>query len=228
MDPVIKVTNPYGIDPQVLASARAQGQDNPLDIRQDNMMGILMKVLGLPGIAMGARIPSPKSLGGPQPPYNPNELKQGVMKLPSTKEGAMRMPGMRDNLNTIPPEWATRMLDKPGNLNIPLDLLPHDFLNAPGMKSAKSPLGTVQPNNKAIVDKLLGPNEGKGNFGTNDAMKLKPQANDLSTIQKMELTGPEKMELALQDQKLKQMGFNPETMSPMEKLMQLFPELFKD
>lgn len=226
MDPVIKVTNPYGIDPQVLASARAQREDNPLDIRNDGAVGMLMKILGLPGIAMGAKIPSPKSLGGPQPPYTPMELKQGVTKLPSAKEDILRMPGMRDS-KQMAPVRPGQGVEVPGNLNIPLDLLPHDFMNAPGMKSAKSPLGGVAPNNKAIIDKLLGPNEGKGNFGTNDAMRLKSPANE-SGARKMDLTGPEQMELLIQDQKLKQMGFNPETMSPMDKLMKLFPELFKD
>lgn len=275
-DPVIKVTNPYGIPQDIRDSARAQGEDNPLDIRGDDWKKILLKVLGLPGIAMGVRTPG--NLGGLTPPTSSMELKQGVVKLPSSREDIMSIPGMRDSKQMAPvrPGQGTEV---PGNLNTPqyqgpihllpddlrfnqiinkidtdafrnygkpaslgdrnfkvlqqgLDELPptsKDMANMPGMRSAGEPLGSPAPVNK-ITEYLMGKNEGKGNFGPADAMGIKLPGNDMPTSQ-MKLTGPEKFELARQDQQLKAMGFTEKdiaNMSPMERIQALFPRLFDD
>lgn len=252
--PVIKSTNPYGIPEDILNNARAQREDNPFDIRKEGVAGFLMKALGLLGTATGNRggvlkqapkLPkvehAPTITGGMDPGVGfPGHMHyNGVPREWSAYDMAMDkgFGHIKKDFGGVRPGQG---MEVPGNLNTPkapvlpkqdqshtAGMLVDSMANMPGVRPAHSPLGSPQPKN-FVTEYLLGPNEGKGNFGTSDWMNMKPVANDSPLKTLKGLTQAEKYELVLQDQQLKKMGHDPNRLSSMEKLQLLFPDLFKD
>lgn len=223
----------YSIPPDLKAQVDSLRNDNPFDIRQDNWKQMLFKALGLLGTATGARVgvPLPK---GDQHAIGKMGVRPTEMSWPKTPEWDSGLKNSIDWRNTH--GFKGHSTEVPGNLNTRLPMqdqshtagISSDIMaNMPGVRPAHSPLGSPQPKN-IITEYLLGPNEGKGNFGTIDWMNMKPQANDTNLRLLKDLTHGEKFELALQDQTLKRMGHDPSKLSSMEKLKLLFPDLFVD